>query len=41
MERHRQNFVNRKERKHEGKGERREAVGAGEEVIDRRYRDGD
>lgn len=40
MERHRQNFVKRKERKQEGKGERREAVGAGEEVIDRRCRDG-
>lgn len=28
-------------RKQEGKGRRREAVGAGEEVIDRRCRDSD
>lgn len=41
MERQRQNFKKRKERKQEGKGERREAVGAGEEVIDRRCRDSD
>ena len=32
-------FLKRKERKQEGKGERRDAVGAGEEVIDRRCRD--
>lgn len=39
MERQRQNFLKRKERKQEGKGERRDAVGTGKEVIDRRCRD--
>lgn len=32
-------FLKRKERKQEGKGERRDALGAGEGVVDRRRRD--